>query len=143
MFKKITSLLMACAFLSHTLIWAAPTETAQATSSAELTLVESIIALQGEKLSAEVAQQHYQQILAQYQSQASVDGQKERLKAALVEVGAYTPSQAETFVNDSAIEANNVTQQGYSQESVSNAVQHLAALHPTGAQFSMDGCQVL
>ena len=131
MLKKITALFVMSTLVAQTLVWAAPTATP------EFTLVESMVALQGQKLSQSALQSQATQLLSSYNTVAKKEGQNERFKQALVGLGIYTPSQADSFMSDASGAAQRIGAQNMNETAMNLEIQTLANVHPMGAQFSM------
>jgi hypothetical protein len=127
--KKI-SLLMIVSYLgSMSAMAAAPT-----TKTPERVMLENIMALQGQKLSADEVQARSADAVSKYLAVASADaGQQARLEQAFVDLGIYTPAQAQSYVADAQKAAGNAT----SKDSMAAEIAQLAAQHPAGAQFSL------
>jgi hypothetical protein len=139
-FKKSVSLILIGSQLS--LAQAAFASPAQALArSPEFNLVESVIALQGAKLSANDEQNQITQAMTEYLVAAPTTGQQARLQQALIDLGVYTPAQAASFTADAqAVEtkvaASNPSSADEASQTMSAEIAELSNLHPVGAQFA-------
>lgn len=142
MFKQIVHFVVITAFFTQTLTWAASTP-ANSGPSPENSLVESVIALQGQNISQTAMQKQMVALMTQYNSVADHTGQLQRFQQALVDLGVYTSAQAAEFTASAAAAASKVgSTSAQSVDVASKAmvteIQQLAANHPVGAQFA--GC---
>src|SRR6185437_15189465 len=134
--KKLTSILMMGALLA----WTGSAFAAQA-PSAEINLLESAIALQGQNLSQQQIQSQMSTLMAGYAKTAPIQGQAERMEQALVAMNLYTPEQAHalmssTIASSHALEASGFSTQEALQASTSSEIGSLVGAYPAGAQFS-------
>lgn len=131
--KKMISLILITTQASFaTLAWADNSETA---------LLENVIALQGQKLSASEMTTQSQKILSNYLASANPEGAQQRLEQALVTLGIYTPAQAAAFSADAQsagarLSAAKITDQQKRSALFAQEISRVAEMHPTGAQFS-------
>lgn len=107
-------------------------ETSAQTNSgktAEFTLLENVIALQGQNLSDKDLQAQLGTVLTQYDAIAQKDGRAGRLGQAMVALGVYTPAQAQQFMTD-------VQSAASSSVDFQTVLGQALAKAPEGAQFS-------
>ena len=104
-------------------------------SNPEKDLLESVITLQGEKVSATQAQTELQNALKTYVAATTTDApevRQQHLQGALVELGIYTPAQASQFVSQANAQAKKLGPNASSQ-AVLSEIQSLAKIAPQGA----------
>ena len=107
-------------------------------TSPERVLLESVISLQGEKVTQTQAQTELQNALKTYVAATTADApevRQQHLQGALIELGIYTPAQASAFVTQANAQAKKLGSNASAQAVVSE-IQTLAKLAPQGAQFS-------
>jgi hypothetical protein len=129
--------------LSTGALWAAPTNS---NVTPEFTFIESVIALQGQNLKPTDLDQQLKSVYSTYVSSAAnaEDGQQQRLTQALIDLGVYTPAQANGFVADAANATQSLSSvdvKGADASQLMSEFSALANLHPMGAQFS--ACDIL
>jgi hypothetical protein len=112
-------------------------------SSPELQLVVGVLAMRGEALSESDQQTEVSALLSQYMSNASADGQTERMQQALIDLHISNAAQASEFVSQvessaTKITSNSSATQDELAKNISTEAVRLANLNPSGAQFS--GC---
>lgn len=139
-FKKgISTLLIASQVAMTSMAFAASAPAASA--SPEFSMLQSVFALQGQKLSDQARQAQIGKILGTYTNAAPADGRTARLQDALVQLGVYTPAQAQQFMKDAqaseaAVRATQQFSADQTHAALAQQIVHLAQLHPAGAQFS-------
>ena len=103
----------------------------------ERILLESVISLQGQKVSPSEAQNGLKNAVKTYVSATptdSTDVRQQRLQSAMVELGIYTPAQASEFVTLANAQAQKLGSSDHSI--VLSEIQNLTNSAPKGAQFS-------
>lgn len=139
--KKMISIFMIGSQLALTSAFAA---NSPAVTSPEFTMLENVMALQGQKLSDSARQAKIDKILGAYTASASKDedARSARMQAALVQLGVYTPAQAEQFMSDAKVaelkvRATQAANADQTRPVFASEITKLANLHPAGAQYSM------
>lgn len=132
--KRTTALLMSVSFASQLAFAGTPSQV-----TPEKILLKNVIALSGEGLSADQAQEQTVAVISNYEKTASQAGQLERLRDATVELGLYTPDQAQAFVENIHGSLQPVVEAGYASaqdrnQALATALSQIEA--PKGAQFS-------
>lgn len=134
--KKSVSTLMIVSQLGLVSLASAATPAAH---TAEYGLLQHVLALQGQDLSSDQNQKQVTEVVSQYLATASQAGQQERLQAALVDLGVYTPNEAASFVTESQQAGLKVAASTSASATLETEITQLANLHPMGAQFSACG----
>lgn len=101
-------------------------------TSPEFSLLQNVIALEGQNLSQDTMTARLGTVLTQYETASQNDGRADRLKQAMVSLGVYTADQADQFVTDAmevAASAANPSDTGAMLTTLMSRV-------PQGAQFS-------
>ena len=113
------------------------------TPTPEFTLLQQVIALQGESLSSKDIQSQISKISARYASASDMrDGESiQRLQQAIVDMNLYTPAQAAEIASEMQTAATQVSTTNFANgnarsQAVLVEAQRIAASHPAGAQFS-------
>lgn len=140
MFKKFIA---AALILSQSSIAFADAGTATtAAHTPEYLMFHRALALQGQDFSDAEVQSRLNDSVLEYAKTADPQGQEQRIKQAFVDLGVYTPEQADAFVTDANTWAPKIASATSTEEQMqikAAAVKQLALAHPmAGAQFS--GC---
>jgi len=122
--------------------YADPSSSAHAISP-EMTLLEQVIVLQGSETQGAKLQQEIATAVSTYIQSSPTEGRSSRMEQAIVDLGIYTPAQAESFMGDIAKAQQEMgTAESNSTQQISNfayqQTQRIVAMHPAGAQFSID-----
>lgn len=144
-FNKIVSLVLIGSQMGLGTIAFGATTATTTTATPEFTLLENVIALQGMNLSQSDMQTNVKNLLQDYSAKAQVTGQTDRMQAALVDLGVYTPAQAAGFASSAQASAAKITASnpGTNDQAavlMGAEINQLVGLHPAGAQFS--GCSI-
>jgi len=139
--KSVSVLLIGSQFGVAMSAFAAPTTATSVQVTPELTLVEGVVVLEGQKLSQDAETSQLRALVSQYSATTQADGQSERMQQALVTLGIYTPDQASKFVSDAQASTTKVVASAHTSptqlnQTVSAEMVRLASLHPAGAEFS-------
>lgn len=109
------------------------------TATPEATLLTKVIALSGEKQTAQQVEQKAADALRVYDQAAPAEGREERLQQAFVTLGIYTPSQAENVMAIARDAQARILNTPRSEQNLSTLKVEMAnALKqmPQGAQYS-------
>ena len=110
------------------------------TVTPEISLISSVIALQGQKLSGAELQKQITGQIAQYAATAPLDGRLERAQQALVGLGVFTPAQAQDFGTQIQAVSQKIASTKFAsaeeaQQALSSQLMDVAT-RSSGAQFS-------
>ena len=137
--KKLlsTSLIISQIFMS----WNAYATPSSIEPSAEFTLLQSVLTMQGEDLSRTQMNSQVEQAISQYLNQAKLEGSQDRFEQALIQMGIYTPTQAQAFMSAAQTSVARVagessTSTDQQAKLMTAEISQLSALRPEGAQFS-------
>ena len=120
------------------LVWMGSALASQA-PSAEMNLLQSAIALQGQSLSPQEEQAQISALVANYAKTASIEGQEQRMEQALVSLNMYTADQAHSLMSSVEASSQNLSAANNEealQANLSQEISSLAANYPAGAQYS-------
>ena len=139
--KMIAEILIASQMVLAVAAASADTPAPRAAATPEAALLLNVFALQGENLSSADAQTQMEAVVNTYLATAPATGSQERFQQALVDLGIYTPVQAQAFVKDAdAASARVLSEASVSstpaQALLTSEMTEFAALHLSGAQFS-------
>lgn len=146
MFKKPISLLLCISQISMVSIsWADQAPAATPVQTPEITLLTSVIGLQGMALPQADLQNKLNAAYTQYSTTAPLEGRQNRLQSALVTMHISTPEQAQAFTTGlqasvQRVATANLTSADQAKTLMTAELQTLAKISPAGAQFS--GCDV-
>lgn len=138
--KAMSILLIASQFTLSSMAFASG-PTATTSMSPEMTLLEGVFAMQGQNLAGPEKSNQISKLLNSYTASAPADGRQDRMQQALVQLGVYTPAQAQSFMNaatsaEGAVRVTQATAADQTRQALSKEMVQLAQLHPTGAEFS-------
>jgi hypothetical protein len=108
--------------------------------SPEAVLLENAIVIRGSGLSSDAVQSQINAAVASYADNSPTDGRSERLQQALVDMGIYTPSQAQELASEAQTAAGSMTTRSndIDQSKLSAELTQILQTQPLGAEFS--GC---
>jgi len=121
------------------LVWANP---ATPEHSAEYKMFKRAIAIQGTAMSDSEKLDATNSILSQYAKIAQPDGQEDRMKTALLDLGVYTPEQLAATWSDAKILTSSINSSqpiSVQEKELATVAETLSTMHPVAAQFS--ACQ--
>jgi len=108
--------------------------------SPEAVLLENAIVIRGSGLSSDLIQSQLNAAVASYADNSPTDGRSERLQQALVDMGIYTPEQAQELASEAQTAASGMTSASndIDQSKLSSELTQILQTQPQGAEFS--GC---
>lgn len=121
--------------------------TTQASQTPEVTLLASVIGLQGLALSKADLQTQITAAYTRYSQVAPIAGRQDRLRTALITMHISTPAQAQAFSTglqaaSVRLSAANLTSTEQAQQLMSSELQNLVKMNAQGAEYSQSTCDL-